>query len=103
MPDNIPLGRYLLQRWEVMGIRQADFARRVGLFPAHVQQIRVGKRKPPLRSHARWATALALTTASERDRLLELMQLGHALPVTQEAYERMRSLVVRRRGSAPGR
>jgi len=56
---------------------------RVGMFPAHVQQIRVDKRNPPLRSHAKWACALELTDPSEADRLLELMQLGHAFCLTQ--------------------
>jgi len=97
MPDEPPLGRYLAARWKQLGITQAQFARRVLMFPAHVQQIRVGKRKPPLRHHLRWATALELNLPPDIDRLLELMQLGHALPVTQEAYERMRSRLVRRR------
>ena len=80
-----------------LSIRQADFARRVNLFPAHVQQIRTGKRKPPLEAHALWVRALELNRGAEAERLLELMQLGHALPVTQEAYERLREQVMRQR------
>jgi transcriptional regulator with XRE-family HTH domain len=90
MPDKTPLGRYLVARWTQLGITQAEFARRVSMFPAHVQQIKMGRRKPPLRAQLRWATALELHSPSDIDRLLELMQLGHALLVTQEAYERMR-------------
>jgi len=91
MPNETPLGRYLVAHWTQLGIKQAEFARRVSMFPAHVQQIRVGKRKPPLRAHLRWVTALELHSPSDINRLLELMQLGHALLVTQEAYERMRA------------
>lgn len=97
MSDELPLGRYLAARWDRLGITQAEFARRVGMFPAHVQQIRVGKRKPPLRHHLRWSTALELIRPPDIDRLLELMQLAHALPVTQESYEQMRSRLLRRR------
>jgi len=100
MSEAIPLGCFLVQRWTALGIRQADFARRVSMFPAHVQQIRVGKRKPPLRHHQRWVAALELITPPDIDRLLELMQLSHALPVTQEAYERMRYRLQRRRKTA---
>jgi hypothetical protein len=103
MPLEIPLGRYLQMRWKALGITQAAFARRVSMFPAHIQQIRVGRRKPPLRAHLRWAAALDLHAPSDIDRLLELMQLGHALPVTQEAYERMRSRLIGRGVSPPTR
>lgn len=96
MLDEIPLGRFLTARWASLGLTQADFARRVSMFPAHVQQIRVGKRKPPLRAYRRWAEALDLNSPSDINRLMELMQLGHALPVTQEAYERMRTQLKRR-------
>jgi len=99
MSSDVPLGRYLSARWVALGIRQAEFARRVGLYPAHVQQIRVGKRKPPLRSHARWARALDLERPADLDRLLELMQLAHALRVTQVAYERLREQVVQQDSS----
>jgi len=91
MPQETPLGRFISARWKALGIKQAELSRRTGMFPAHVQQIRVGKRKPLLRSHTKWARALELTTSADIERRLELMQLGHALGVTQEAYERLRA------------
>lgn len=91
MPAEVPIGRYLSRRWAEIGINQAEFSRRIGKLPAYVQQVRVGKRKPPLRAHGRWLRALELDSAADSARLLEVMQLGHALRVTQEAYERMRA------------
>ena len=91
MSAEVPIGRYLSSRWAELGINQAEFARRIGKLPAYVQQVRVGKRKPPLRAHAKWLRALELSSAADSARLQELMQLGHALRVTQEAYERMRA------------
>lgn len=90
MPSEVPLGRYLSARWSELGINQAEFARRLRKLPAYVQQIRVGKRKPPLKAHARWAQALELSEKKDLNRLRELMELGHALHQTQESYERMR-------------
>lgn len=91
MAVEVPLGRYLSERWADLGINQAEFARRLGKLPAYVQQVRTGKRKPPLKSHTRWAKALELSAKKDLDRLRELMELGHALRQTQEAYERMRA------------
>lgn len=91
MSAEVPIGRYLSSCWAEIGINQAEFARRIAKLPAYVQQVRTGKRKPPLRAHAKWLRALELDSAADSARLLELMQLGHSLRVTQEAYERMRA------------
>lgn len=93
MPSELPLGRYLLACWAELEINQVEFARRANLLPAQVHQFRVGLRKPPLHQLQRWARALELKQAKDIARLQELMQLAHALPATQEAYERLREQV----------
>lgn len=91
MPDLTPLGHFLRQRWEELGIQQAEFARRVGIRSSHVYLLKTGQRKPPLEAHARWARALECTSASARERLLELMRLGHCPREIQIRYEDMRA------------
>ncbi|HYE06501.1 MAG TPA: helix-turn-helix transcriptional regulator [Planctomycetota bacterium] len=82
-------GQFMKERWEKLGLHQAEFCRRVGKPAGWVQQIREGKKTPPLGEMATWANVLDLTGV-DRQRFFDLAAVAH-LP--EEAQPRFLTLV----------
>ncbi len=82
-------GQFMKERWEKLGLHQAEFCRRVGKPAGCVQQIREGKKTPPLGEMTTWANVLDLT-GIDRQRFFDLAAVAH-LP--EEAQPRFLSLV----------
>jgi transcriptional regulator with XRE-family HTH domain len=69
-------GQFMKERWEKLGLHQAEFCRRVGKPAGWVQQIREGKKTPPLGEMTTWANVLELTGV-ERQRFFDLAAIAH--------------------------
>ncbi|MBA3847582.1 MAG: helix-turn-helix transcriptional regulator [Planctomycetes bacterium] len=92
-------GQFMKERWEKLGLHQAEFCRRVGKPAGWVQQIREGKKTPPLGEMATWANVLDLAGV-DRQRFFDLAAVAH-LP--EEAQARFLTLVdeaARRNGAS---
>jgi len=82
-------GRFLRERWERIGISQAEFSRRIGKPAGWVQQIREGSKTPPLREMKNWGDAIDLN-GPELQRFMDLAAVAH-LP--REAQPRFLELL----------
>lgn len=71
-----PLGPFITARWKELDLKQADFCRLIGSPAAWIQQIREGKKTPPLTRVERWADTLKLT-GRQRAYFLDLCALMH--------------------------
>ena len=99
MPADTPLGRFIVDRWETLGIKQTEFAERIGKHSALVQMVRTGRRHMPLDELQLWAKALELT-GEDVDRFTELAHLDHCPAFIQKRYEALRQAVQRGGGKS---
>jgi transcriptional regulator with XRE-family HTH domain len=75
-PGENPFGDMLTRLWEERGIHQAEFCRRIHAPAGWVQQIREGKKSPPLGRVSKWADVLDLT-GPKRALFLDLAAVMH--------------------------
>jgi transcriptional regulator with XRE-family HTH domain len=78
-----PFGAMVVARWQAKNIHQAEFCRRVGMPAGWVQQIREGRKTPPLERMEHWANVLDLH-GEQRQLFLDLAAVMH-LPETHRA------------------
>jgi transcriptional regulator with XRE-family HTH domain len=75
-------------RLKSLGIRQQDFAERLGVDPRKVSAVLTGEQGPPLDQVGAWARALGLDAAGESE-LLDAMHLAGADDHVRQLVERL--------------
>jgi transcriptional regulator with XRE-family HTH domain len=75
-------------RLKALGIRQQDFADRLGVDPRKVSAVLTGEQGPPIDQVAAWARALDLDAAGEAE-LLDAMHLAGADDHVRQLVERL--------------
>ncbi len=102
MADQVknPFGEMIKARWAALGLHQAEFCRRVNAPAGWVQQIREGKKTPPLDRMEEWVQVLELT-GLQRALFLDLAAIQHIPEIgrarfIEQAFER----TAKRKGAA---
>lgn len=95
-----PFGDFLNVRLAELGLWQAEFCRRIGSPAGWVQQIREGKKTPPLDRMKNWADVLLLK-GTDRQRFCDLAAVMHLPEVARPRFAALVEATYRRKAKEP--